>query len=139
MSGHDPLRALELAKDGGKRQTLYGEERGVNGFDVMKKFGLDAGWRKASGELGTMAEGRDPSQHFVRRIEQVERRRLQGKQFADLPEGFVERIAQVERLIERGRNGVEYQQFAIAAADLLFGALALGDIEHESLIGNNVA
>ena len=121
------------------RQVVGGDHFGAGtGHQLAKAFGeLDFGEAGAFGAAlapsGAAAEG-----GFVQ-IAKINRAGLGAQQRDHLAQGEVENFVQIERLGGNDRHGIQRIQFAIAAADFVFGALLLGHIEQEALVALDLA
>ncbi len=133
--GRQPVGANELRHQRGKmRQIVGGDHLGARtGHQIAKAIGeFDFGEAGALGAAlsptGAAAEG-----GFVG-VAKIDRTGLRAQQRDHLAQREVQNFVQIERLGGDDRHGIQRIQFAIAAADFIFGALLLGHIEQEALV-----
>src|SRR5260370_9660181 len=138
MRANDLLLAVSVLKNVRQWKAIGREEGCMVGLDVLKKFGLNLRRRKMAGRVGAMTNRRDPAQDFVVSIEKIERRSVEAEQLRQLAQSTVERIAEIQRFAEGVGDGIEDQQFSIAAANFVLGALPFADVKKKALVGSDI-
>ena len=134
------LGMLHFAQGLGGDEGRAGNDGGASLANLFDQGGGDFdGIHTAASEVGVIAEACGAAQRAGFFVEEIDRADIGGKELGDLQDGAAEDSVEAFGAAEQLGDGIQSEQFAVAAADFHFRLLAFGDVEEKALIGGDGA